>query len=208
MFAGIIQAQEKIRDAETERGIKRVRIGKPARWKLSLGQSISVDGICSTVVKTGNMFFDVEYMSETLSKTTAKDFSGGRLVNLERSLKLKDLVEGHLVQGHVDARGTVASIVEDGASRRIEFTAPPQQMRLIAPRGSVTVNGVSLTVASVGAHSFIVALIPHTLAHTNLGVLKSGDEVNIETDLIARYRSVALGDTVGRNAAKRVYKKS
>jgi riboflavin synthase len=207
MFAGIVQAQGEVQQAESVRGIRRVRIGKPARWKLSLGQSIAVDGICSTVVKTGKTFFDVDYMAETLGKTTAGALVKGRMVNLERSLKLKDFVDGHFVQGHVDARGSVAVLEARGDSRRVEFAIPRELMRYVAPRGSITVNGVALTVAEVTPAGCIVALIPHTLAHTNLGTLKKGDEVNIETDLVARYRAAALGGTVRRNAAKRIHKK-
>jgi riboflavin synthase len=193
MFSGIIQATEKVKSATTSRGIRRVRIGKPGRWKLSLGQSIAVDGVCSTVVKSGATFFDVEYMSETLAKTTASTFVKGRPVNLERSLKLGDLVDGHFVQGHVDGCATVASIESDGDSRRITCTLPHEFMRFIPPRGSITLNGVSLTVARSGEREFTVALIPHTLSHTNLRLLRVGDVVNVETDLVARYRVAGSG---------------
>lgn len=192
MFAGIVQAVEPVQRAAMSRGVKRVRVKKPSGWKLSLGQSVSVDGVCSTVVKEGRTFFDVEYMSETLAKTTARDFTKGRAVNLERSLKFTDYVDGHFVQGHVDARGVVASVEPAGDSRTVRVAIPNELMPCIAPRGSITVNGVALTVASVARSSATVALIPYTLAHTNLGTLKVGDEVNIETDLVARYKIAAL----------------
>lgn len=187
MFTGIIQATGKVERSSEKSGIRRVAIRRPAGWRLSLGQSISVDGICSTVVARAVKHFEVEYMPETLRKTTAGSFDRGTLLNLERSLGLKDFVDGHLVQGHVDGKGVVTKIEDEGASRLISVKVPADLKRFIAARGSIAVNGVSLTVARVRGTTFTVALIPHTLKATNLGLLTKGSEVNIETDLVARY---------------------
>lgn len=183
MFTGIIQASAKVAASEKSGACVRVRIEKPRGWKLALGQSVAVDGICSTVTKQRAKFFDVEYMPETLSKTTAGEFAIGRVVNLERSLTLRDFVDGHLVMGHVDATGTV---VEKNNNTE-EFSLPLSLMRFVAVKGSITINGVALTVIGKKKRSFSVALIPFTITHTNLGALKRGVAVNIEVDLIARY---------------------
>ena len=187
---------------------RRVRIAKPHGWKLVGGQSVAVDGICSTVVRSSRDFFEVEYMPETLSKTISGDFQKGTLVNLERSLTLKNFVDGHLVQGHVDARGRVVARVELGRSRELIIAAQKALMKYIAPRGSVAINGVSLTVARAGRTSFTVALIPYTIAHTNIGGLEVGNIVNIEVDMIARYLWALRGHgRVNRDAKKRTRKR-
>ena len=216
MFSGIIQAASPIVSAEMKHGCRRVRIKTPHGWKLAHGQSIAVDGVCSTIVAHAPArahagrpaTFDVEYMPETLSKTTAGLFQKNTLVNLERSLTLGSLVDGHLVQGHVDARGRIAGVVEVGASKEVIIAAPQSLMRYIALHGSIAVNGVSLTVARTGRSTFTVALIPHTLTHTNLGLWGVGDLVNIEVDMIARYLFGALErGRVRRDAKKRTHKK-
>lgn len=182
MFSGIIQTMSSVLATAKDGHCLRVRVKKPARWKLAKGQSISVDGICSTVMKVGKGFFEVEYMPETLSKTTAASFQKGRGVNLERSLRYGDLIDGHFVQGHVDNRGVVTKVEKKGRSKRVAITPLKSLMSAIASHGSVAVNGVSLTVANKTKTHFTVALIPFTLSHTNLDALKKGDAVNIETD--------------------------
>jgi riboflavin synthase len=187
MFTGIIQKTTKVSAAHKRGSVYAVRFEKPAGWKLALGQSISVDGICSTVTACGATFFEVDYMQETLKKTTAGSFKKGVVVNLERSMTPKSFIDGHLVQGHVDARATVSKIEAVRDSARITVTVPLALMSYIAPQGSVSINGVSLTVASVRGRAVTVALIPYTLTHTNLGTLRNGDVVNIEADVVARY---------------------
>ena len=209
MFSGIIEAVAPIGSAREVGAIKRVRIKKPRAWELSKGQSISVDGICSTVVSSAAGSFDVEYMPETLRKTTAVNFARSGAVNLERSLTLGALLDGHIVQGHVDARGRVVAIVEVSRAKEIIISIPQDLMPLIALHGSIAINGVSLTVARRGRASITVGLIPHTLRVTNLGGLEVGSEVNIETDLLARYLATrAESATVTRNAKKRARKKA
>lgn len=187
MFTGIISKTAKVKEAKRAGDIVRVSIEKPKGWKLALGESVSVDGICSTVVAKDAKAFAVEYMPETLKKTTAGAFAKGTVRNLERSLTLNTLIDGHLVQGHVDARAKVAKILKGKEGYLISFTIPQSLLPYIAEHGSVAINGVSLTVARRKGKTATVALIPHTLSHTNLGTLEEGDEVNMEADLVARY---------------------
>lgn len=189
MFTGIIEEKARILAAENN-GSLQVRIEKPKGWKLVEGQSISVDGICTTVETIGPRAFSATYMPETLRVSTAKGFRREGVVNLERSLRVGDRLDGHFVQGHVDCLGVVCEIRMQGLSKEIRIRIPRLHMKYIAPKGSITVNGVSLTVALRMVDSFTVALIPHTLTHTTLGRLAKGDAVNIETDLIARHLAV------------------
>ena len=193
MFTGIIQAVTPILSVSPIDECLSVRIKKPTGWKVVLGQSITVDGICSTVTRRGASFFEVEYMPETLNKTTAQTFAKDSLVNLERSLTLKDYLDGHLVSGHVDAQGRVEKIVRKGNATEISIIVPKELGKYIATKGSIAINGISLTVASVAKNSVRVALIPYTLDHTNLGVLNEGDRVNIEVDTVARYVEKMMG---------------
>jgi riboflavin synthase len=187
MFCGIVQHTAPVLRAAAQRGNHRVRIRLPRGWTLRLGQSVAVNGVCSTVSKRGQGYFEVEYMPETLAKTNVGALKTGSIVNLESSLRVGDFLDSHFVQGHVDARGVVAGVRADDMSCEIVIRAPKAAMRYIAPKGSVTVNGVALTVASLRTDTFTVALVPYTLAHTNLGNLKRGETVNIETDMLARY---------------------
>lgn len=187
MFTGIVQKMAPLLSVVSRGECLQVRIKKPLGWKLALGQSVAVDGVCSTVVFSKPDFFEVEYMPETLAKTTVKTFKKNQVVNLERSLTLKDFVDGGLVQGHVDTRGTVKKVEKIGKTALLEIIISEALKKYIAPIGSVTVNGVSLTVARVKKDTFSVALIPYTLEHTNLGFLKKGDVVNVEVDILARY---------------------
>lgn len=187
MFTGIVQKMAPLLSATPRGECLRVRIKKPLGWKLFLGQSVAVNGVCSTVVSSKPDFFEVEYMPETLNKTAVKTFKKNQVVNLERSLTLKDFVDGGLVQGHVDARGTVKKVEKIGKTALLEIVIPEALKKYIAPIGSVAVNGVSLTVARVKKDAFNVALISYTLEHTNLGFLKKGDVVNVEVDILARY---------------------
>ncbi|OHB19757.1 MAG: riboflavin synthase subunit alpha [Parcubacteria group bacterium RIFCSPHIGHO2_01_FULL_56_18] len=192
MFTGIIEATAPIIEARTD-GSMRVRVKRPRGWKLVEGQSIAVDGICTTVEAIERDAFFATYMPETLRISTAGDFRKGRIVNLERSLKVGDRLDGHFVQGHVDCLGIVNEIRILGSSKEIRFGIPRVHMKYIATKGSITVNGVSLTVAARTNDSFTVALIPHTLDSTTLGTLSKGDSVNIETDLIARHLATLKG---------------
>ncbi len=184
----------------------RVRVATPAGWVLKKGQSISVDGVCLTVIAKDKKQFSADAMPETLKKTTLSGFSRGRIVNLERALRASDLLDGHLIQGHVDARAQVLRVEIQGTSKLITVRVPQAVMKRIALHGSVAINGASLTIAKRSGSAITVALIPYTLAHTNLGTLKKGDEVNLETDFLARHLPLRKRATVGSNAARRIRK--
>lgn len=208
MFTGIVRNTSRVTSVSCRHRIQHVRIRKPARWKLSSGQSIAVDGICSTVVAHTGHFFDIEYMPETLKKTTAAFFEKGSIVNLERPLKYGDPIDGHLMQGHVDARTRIVAMVEKGRLREIIIALPSAVAKRVALHGSVALNGVSLTVARKRGTTCTVALIPHTIAHTNLGRLSVGDLMNIEADRTAALTENVAHGRVSRNAAKRVRKRT
>jgi riboflavin synthase len=182
MFAGIVETKGRVKAAEEGNRIRRVRIEAPRAWKLPLGSSVNVDGICSTVVRKGTGFFDVEYMPETLSKTTTRSFKRGTLLNLERSLIYGQRIDGHLVQGHVDCATPVRAIGKKGSSRELTIKPNVSLAHSAVLHGSIAVNGVSLTIAKKHGPNITVALIPYTLKHTNLGTLKVGDAVNVEFD--------------------------
>jgi riboflavin synthase len=154
---------------------------------IALGASIACAGVCLTAVETGDGWFAVDVSGETLAKTTLGDWREGTRINLERALRLGDELGGHLVSGHVDGVGRVAGRRPEGESVRLSFGAPTGLARFIASKGSVAVDGVSLTVNEVEGATFGVNVIPHTLAETTLGGLEEGAAVNLEIDLLARY---------------------
>jgi len=154
---------------------------------IDLGASVSHAGCCLTVTEKGSNWFAVEVSGETLSRTTLGTWGEGDRVNLERAAKLGDELGGHIVSGHVDGLGRVVSVTPEGGSHRINIEAPPPLHRYIAPKGSITVDGVSLTVNAVEGRTFGLNIIPHTWAATTLGALEAGDAVNLEIDMLARY---------------------
>jgi riboflavin synthase len=151
------------------------------------GASIACSGVCLTVVATGPDWFEVTASSETLAKTTMADWRPGTRVNLERALRVGDELGGHLVSGHVDGTGEVVSIAADGGSRRFVLRAPDVLTRFLASKGSIAVDGVSLTINEVRGSDFTVNVVPHTLAATTLGDAAAGTPVNLEVDMLARY---------------------
>ena len=187
MFAGIITAVGRVGAVARKSGGLRLRIesGGLRLGDVAVGDSISVNGICLTVVARKARSFEADVSQETLDCTS--DFNLGARVNLEKSLRLADRVGGHFVSGHVDGVGTVTRVRRVGANRVITIKAPARLARYIARKGSVTLNGVSLTVNDVNGAGFSVNLIPHTLAATNLGQLGARHKVNLEVDMLARY---------------------
>lgn len=188
MFTGIITDIGRVRAvAQTDRD-RRYEI--ETAWDVSgidLGASISHAGCCLTVVEKADGWFAVEVSGETLDKTTLGDWSAGTRVNLERATKVGDELGGHIVSGHIDGLGTVVEIAPEGGSHRITIEAPAPLHRFIAAKGSITVDGVSLTVNTVEGQRFGLNIIPHTWEATTLGALKVGDPVNLEIDMLARY---------------------
>jgi riboflavin synthase len=188
MFTGIVTDIGRVRKVEATDRDRRYEI--ETVWDTSgidLGASISHAGCCLTVTEKGPGWFAVEVSGETLSKTTLGDWGEGHRVNLERAAKLGEEMGGHVVSGHVDGLGRVVSVTPEGGSHRIEIEAPAPLHRYIAPKGSITVDGVSLTVNAVEGRTFGLNIIPHTWEATTLGGLKPGDAVNLEIDMLARY---------------------
>jgi riboflavin synthase len=154
---------------------------------VQLGDSIAIDGVCLTVVAFDETSFEFDAVPETLSRTSLGTLDQGSRVNLEPALRAGDALGGHYVQGHVDGVGSVQSVVPEGEGKRLRFDAPPELMRYIVEKGSIAVQGTSLTVAAVDDTGFEVALIPHTLEATTLGELVPERRVNLEADVLAKY---------------------
>lgn len=187
MFTGIIQKISVVENAKERNGSFFVEVQKPKGWKIKIGDSISINGVCSTIKSLKKNSFEVEYMPETLQKTTAGFFKNGRIVNLEKSLTMNQLLDGHIVQGHIDGRGEIFEIKKVKKSKVMKIRAPKKVTALIAEKGSVSVDGISLTVVKAKKNWFSVSLVDYTLENTNLGAIKKGEEVNIETDILAKY---------------------
>lgn len=189
MFTGLIQGVGLLASRETRGGDARLRIdaGSLAFDDIRPGESIAVNGVCLTVVAFDDAGFEADASSETLALTTLGALPVGRPVNLERALRAGDRLGGHLVSGHVDGVGAVASVTDDARAQRWRFTAPRALMRYIASKGSICVDGTSLTVNAVDPDGFEVALVPHTVAHTAFATTRPGDPVNLEVDQVARY---------------------
>jgi riboflavin synthase len=189
MFTGIIIATGRVvslaeKGGDLEMGIDAAAL-EDAR--MALGDSVSVQGACLTVARKQGTSFFADVSRETMAKTTLGTLSRGSKVNLEPSLRAGDALGGHMVSGHVDAVGKLRTLVQDARSWRMQFELPESLMRFVAPKGSICINGVSLTVNNVDGRNFDVNIIPHTLKVTTLGDLEAGDGVNIEIDVIARY---------------------
>lgn len=185
MFTGIITHQGSVRKASEDA----IEVAAPRTLlrRLAKGGSVAVDGVCLTVVSRSAGSFAADLMSETVVRTTLGGLSRGASVNLELPATPMTFLSGHIVQGHVDGTGKVTAIRTKGSSAVISVTVPRSLMRGIVPKGSVTMNGVSLTVIGVSASGFSVGIIPHTGSVTTFGRLKPGDRVNIETDILAKY---------------------
>ena len=189
MFTGIITDIGKVTQVEM-RGDMRARIACDYDMAgVDMGASIACDGVCLTVVDKGPDWFDVDISAETISKTNidTHGWHEGRALNLERALRVGDELGGHIVSGHVDGTAVIEEMHDEGDSTRITFRAPHELARFIAPKGSVSLNGTSLTVNEVEGDRFGVNLIPHTQQVTTWGTAKVGDRVNLEIDTLARY---------------------
>lgn len=164
-----------------------VRVRTRLAGELAAGDSIAVDGVCVTATEVGGEEFAAQLMSETLERSSLARLRAGSRVNLELPLRASDRLGGHVVQGHVDGTGTVAQVREQGFARELEIETGAQLARYLVDKGSVAVNGVSLTVTEAGEHGFCVSLIPETLQRTNLGELGAGAVVNLEVDVLAKH---------------------
>lgn len=195
MFTGIVQAVGELRRVASQESGLRLDIasGTLDLCDVNTGDSIAINGVCLTVTARADDMFSVDVSRETLSCTEGLDKQGGS-VNLEKAMRLSDRLGGHLVSGHVDGVGEVVTFTPDGESYRLAIKAPVSLLKYIAKKGSITVNGVSLTVNATGGDEFEVNLIPHTLAVTTLSALKTGAKVNLEVDMLARYVERLIGD--------------
>ncbi len=189
MFTGIILAVGKIASIEHRAGDCRLKIatGKLSLAESALGDSIAVNGVCLTAVELGSHYFCADVSNETLSRTTLNGASIGTPVNLELALTPSTRMGGHIVSGHVDGIATVMEKKPDGRSFRFKFKVPDHLAKYIAEKGSICINGISLTVNEVDGAFFSVNIVPHTLQETTLGDMAAGSKVNLEVDLLARY---------------------
>ncbi len=187
MFTGIIKNKSKVISTSDRLGIKKISVEKGLSKDIKLGASIALNGVCSTVVEILPDSFSVEYMPETLKKTTMKNIVAGSTVNVEESLGAGDKIDGHFVYGHIDSIGVIDKIRSDGESKVFSISLSKDIQKYVAYKGSVAIDGVSLTISSVNKLNFEVSVIPFTLDWTSFGERKAGDIVNIETDILSRY---------------------
>jgi riboflavin synthase len=188
MFTGIVIEQGRVRKARERSGSLDIEIDAPKiAHELRRGESVAVNGVCLTAISATRRRFGAQVGAETLARSTLGDLRGGELVNLELPVRLADRLGGHLVQGHVDGIASVIRIEEEDGTRRGWLAPDDDVLRYLVTKGSVTLDGVSLTIAEVGRTSFQVALIPHTLAATTMGRLEVGSHVNVEVDVLAKY---------------------
>jgi riboflavin synthase len=196
MFTGIIEGVGRLAEREPRGGDVRFKfeVGDLPFDSVQMGESIAVNGVCLTVVAFDARSFHADASNETLSLTTLGELPVGAALNLERAMRPTDRLGGHMVSGHVDGLGRVLSVHEDARAQRWRFAAPASLRKYIAKKGSICVDGVSLTVNEADGEGFEVALIPHTVAHTRFAHTRAGDAVNLEIDLVARYVERLLGE--------------
>jgi riboflavin synthase len=187
MFTGLIADLGRIEDVERSGAGVRLVVASSLAPQLGEGDSIAVNGVCLTATDVRATAFATDVMNETLRLSSLAEVRPGTPVNLELAMRLSDRLGGHMVQGHVDGMGTVRSVAPDGFARRVEIEAADEILRYMVHKGSITVDGVSLTVAGLGDASFTVSLIPETLERTNLGHAEVGTTVNLEVDVLAKY---------------------
>ncbi|NIZ02220.1 riboflavin synthase [Thalassospira lucentensis] len=193
MFTGIITDIAKVRSIEKTGDTRFEFTTSFDTTKIDLGASIACNGACMTVIETGDDWFAIEASAESLDKTTLGDLSVGSNVNLEQATRVGDELGGHIVSGHVDGVAVLTKRIPEGDSLRLTFEVPEAFAKYIASKGSVTLEGVSLTVNEVDGNTFGINLIPHTQTHTTLGSKHPGDRINFEIDMLARYVARMLG---------------
>jgi riboflavin synthase len=188
VFTGIVQEIGRVTGLAGGEAGMRLELHAPVTAaRTAVGDSVAVDGCCLTAVSVGDGRIGFDAVPETLGRTALRELSVGSAVNVEPALRAGEPLGGHIVQGHVDAVGTVRSVVPEGDGRRLWFDCPPDLLRYVVEKGSITIQGTSLTVASVDAAGLAVALIPHTLEATTFAALEPGNAVNLEVDVLAKY---------------------
>ena len=196
MFTGIIQAigQIKTKDMHDKGAVLSFASSELDFSNVAIGDSIAVNGVCLTAIEISDNSFKADLSQETLDCSIFGDLSVGDDINLEKALRLNQGIDGHLVSGHVDGQGEVVDRTIQGESTRFKISAPQNLVKYIAKKGSITINGVSLTVNSIDTNVFDVNIVPHTLTATTLGLLNIGNQVNLEVDLIARHLEQLLNN--------------
>jgi riboflavin synthase len=187
VFTGIVQELGRIEQVGRDADGVTLTVAAQLADELRDGDSVAVSGVCLTAAREGQGRFRAQLMNETLSRSSLSDAAPGTSVNLELPLRPQDRLGGHIVQGHVDGLGTVASVTDDGFARLVTIKAAGELLRYVVEKGSITVDGVSLTVAGIDENSITVSLIPETLKRTTLGQLETGARVNLEVDVLAKY---------------------
>jgi riboflavin synthase len=187
VFTGLVADLGTVTAVDATAGGVRLAVRTALAGELSEGDSVAVNGVCLTAVTIAGGEFSADVMHETLRRSSLAEVAAGTAVNLELPLRAADRMGGHVVQGHVDGLGTVREVREDGFARVVEIAAPPELLRYVVEKGSIAVDGISLTVASVTDDAFAVSLIPETLERTNLGAAAAGTPVNLEVDVLAKY---------------------
>jgi riboflavin synthase len=201
VFTGLIEDLGSVESVERSEDGVRLRISSGLSGELALGDSIAVNGCCLTATSVEDGAFETEAMNQTLTVTALSEVDEGSRVNLELAMKAGDRLGGHIVQGHVDGVGTVASVEDDGFARRVRVELPPELLRYVVDKGSITLSGVSLTVAELGDSWAEVSLIPETLERTNLGELAPGSKINVECDVVAKYVERLVAPFAGKEQA-------
>jgi riboflavin synthase len=187
MFTGIVKELGRVEAVESSTDGARLRIAATLAGELGAGDSVAVNGACLTATTVAGDSFQADVMHQTLELTTLGDLEAGSRVNLELPLRASDRLGGHVVQGHVDGTGTVDELSDDGFAKRLRLELPDELMPYVVEHGSIAIEGVSLTVASLAGESVEVSLIPETLERTTLGAAERGDRLNVECDVLARY---------------------
>lgn len=201
MFTGLIEDVGTVESVERTDDGARLRIASRLAGELALGDSIAVNGCCLTATAVNDGSFETEAMNQTLQVTALDGVEEGSRVNLELAMRAGDRLGGHIVQGHVDGVGTVVSAEDDGFARRVRVELPARLLRYVVDKGSITLGGVSLTVADLGDAWAEVSLIPETLERTNLGNLAPGDRLNVECDIVAKYVERLVAPFAGKEQA-------
>ena len=201
MFTGLVEDVGRVESVGRTGDGARLRISTPLAAELSLGDSVAVNGCCLTATAVTADGFETEAMNQTLEVTALGSVDEGSRVNLELAMKAGDRLGGHIVQGHVDGVATVASIEDDGFARRLRIELPTQLLRYVVDKGSITLNGVSLTVAELGETWAEVSLIPETLERTNLTQAEPGSKLNVECDIVAKYVERLVAPFAGKEQA-------
>lgn len=201
MFTGLIEDIGRVEAVEAGADGARLRIATALAPEIGLGDSVAVNGICLTATASDDSGFETEAMNQTLEVTALRSVEPGTRVNLELAMKAADRLGGHIVQGHVDGVAEVVSVEDDGFARRLQVSLPPELMRYVIDKGSITLSGVSLTVSSLGDSWAEVSLIPETLERTNLGELQAGSILNVECDIVAKYVERLVSPFAGKERA-------